>query len=255
VDDQRDAGDRVTERLPLPQGAGGVPAGERIAAELESLRTVAVALRTALAGGRTAPDSPHDLAALARRAGETVEVERRQIDALIALGILGRMISAGTSSLVWIPDALAAARSGERTPGTGPIAQIDQLEAIAATLEQALAGGRSVGDAPASVTEASRRVAPGAPAAAARQIDALVELGILGRVVSAGETRLVWMLDGWARGPAGAAPAADADANEEFRLDLAIDVERERLLLYRIALVFEIIAAIAIVRQLILGLA
>lgn len=255
MDDKRDAGDGVTERLPLPQGAGGVPAGERIAAELESLRTVAVALRTALAGSRTAPDTPHDVSALARRAGGTVEVERRQIDALIALGILGRMISAGTSSLVWIPDALAAARSGDRAPNAGPISQIDQLEAIAAPLEGALGGGRSVDDTPESVTEASRRVAPGAPAATARQIDALVELGVLGRVVSAGEARLVWMLDGWARGPAGAAPAPDADDNERFRLDLAIDVERERLLLYRIALVFEVIAAIAILRQLILGLA
>jgi len=49
-------------------------------------------------------------------------------------------------------------------------------------------------------------------------------------------------------------PPADAISSDEleFRLDVALDVERERLLFYRVVLVLEVLAAALLIRQILL---
>ena len=51
----------------------------------------------------------------------------------------------------------------------------------------------------------------------------------------------------------GATSTLDA-ATEEFRLDIAIDLEHERRLLYRVTFIFELVLLIVIIRQIILGI-
>lgn len=54
-------------------------------------------------------------------------------------------------------------------------------------------------------------------------------------------------------GPGPRPPAHELSADElEFRLDVALDVERERLLFYRVVLVLEVLAAALLVRQILL---
>jgi hypothetical protein len=80
-------------------------------------------------------------------------------------------------------------------------------------------------------------------------VEALVSLGIIGRITSAGQTRLVWMRDD----DIGATSTLDPGI-EEFRLDIALDLEHERRLLYRVTLIFELVLLIVIIRQIVLGI-
>jgi hypothetical protein len=58
--------------------------------------------------------------------------------------------------------------------------------------------------------------------------------------------------------PAPAAGVADAEEaaveSEEFQLDLASDHEHERLLMYRVILALEVVAAIILIREVALSL-
>lgn len=91
----------------------------------------------------------------------------------------------------------------------------------------------------------------------ARDIEALVALGVMARVISGGESRLLWV--GGALAPELARDEDEAHARSDenrievesdlFRLDLAIDLESEKLLLFRTLMMLELIAAIVLLRQ------
>lgn len=213
--------------------------------EIDALGALIATVTPAFARGRTAPDEAGDLAAwLGEHGIAEVDVTQPQLEALVVLGILGRVVSGGEARLVWI------AGSPFAQSGASPAQEVDALARTAAALEMVLEPGVTVPDAldvvAARIAERGHQVE-----VTARQVEALVALGVVGRVTSGGTTGLVWMRDGWA---AYVPPsAADSPELEEFRLELGIDVERERLLLYRIALIFELIAAIIIVRQILVG--
>jgi hypothetical protein len=101
------------------------------------------------------------------------------------------------------------------------------------------------------------------------QIDALVALGILGRRVTGGAPRVVWLWDGAgeaqaeapgqlaavdAGGTEVAEAGGDAHESEEFLIDVAADQQHERLLMYRVILSFATVAAVLVVREIATGL-
>jgi len=89
------------DEVPAAGGEAGVSPGEDVA-EIAALSRAAEALCAAIAVHRSLPD---DLGAIRARLGEggrTVEqVTAPQIEALISLGVLGRVVSDGSTRLVW----------------------------------------------------------------------------------------------------------------------------------------------------------
>jgi hypothetical protein len=167
-------------------------------------------------------------------------------------------------------------------PGGGS-AEVAALAEVARALEVAFARCSSAEDDLVCVNAMIAEVGDTECVATQRDIEALVALGVLGRMISGGESHLIWMRGTRARREATPAAHHPADGHdnaragflsprkrrgsrqvkvddreqastEEFRLDLAIDLEREKLLLYRVALTFEGVALVVIVRQIILGL-
>lgn len=86
------------------------------------------------------------------------------------------------------------------------------------------------------------------------QLEALIALGVLGRVSSGGRDSLVWMEDGAPTVPASPHVVSPGDEeaveSEEFRLDLQIDIESERLLLYRVGLAGVATVGVVLLREL-----
>lgn len=210
--------------------------------EIERARRLADGLRVALSDGGTAPTDAATLATwISERVAGAWTVAGTDVDALVALGILGRLVSGDETRLVW------TAGPSPTRPGT----ELGRLAVLAQHLAAALRNGSVVADDPTVVAALVAAEARGD--VSRRRLDALCALGVLGRVESGGATTLVWMRDGWAAHAVAAGAIPDL-SSEAFKLDVAIDVEHERLLLYRIAFVVEVIAAVVIVRQLILGL-
>ncbi len=137
----------------------------------------------------------------------------------------------------------------------GDFDEIGALGAAAGAMRKVLAELREVRAAIAEATGERSGVTQ-------RQIDALVALGVLGVVSSGGIQQLVWMHDGVPSRPAPmhlvatetGTPGEDVD-REVFRLDIAIDLETERLLLYRVSLVAIVVIGMIIARQLLIGVA
>jgi hypothetical protein len=222
---------------PVPPDEPGRTTSED--ADLDELRGLARTLAQTLAPGGSAPD---DAAALQGwvegTTGQQIRISQSQIEALIALGAFGRVVGEGRTRLVAIT---------QPTIGRGSSVdnEIDQLSALADSLGAAMPRGGSIAD---SVDEVSSLIGE-QMSVSARHLEALVALGIVGRITSAGQTRLVWMRDD----EIGATSTLDP-GTEEFRLDIAIDLEHERRLLYRVTLIFELVMLIVIIRQIILGI-
>lgn len=85
-------------------------------------------------------------------------------------------------------------------------------------------------------------------------VDALVALGTLERVMIGRTLHLVWRSDASddrVHVPRTAGPIT-SDLTEDdlrFRLDIELDIEHERLLLYRVILILELVAGALLVRQ------
>jgi hypothetical protein len=199
-----------------------------------------------------------------------IDLDARQIEALVALGILGRLVSGGDSRIVWI--------RGE-TESTAR-ARLTALATVAEALRAAMASVRALAHEIETIDGLVE------PAVDARQVEALIALGVLGRIISGGSASLVWIgrrapvhpgpvlvgstegdVDAGAAGTAGAAVAEAAGAavaavaeaagaaaakTEEFELDVAADYEHERLLMYRVMIAFEAVGAIVLVREIVL---
>lgn len=210
-----------------------------VAADLGELGVLAVAMAQALAPGGSAPDDAAKLDGwLEATTGAPRDIDQSQIEALVALGLFGRVVGDGRARLVAI---------SQPTVGRGSSVdqEIDQLVVLADRLGAQMPRGGSIPD---SVDEVARLL-DAHVAVSARQVEALVALGIVGRITSAGQTRLVWMRDD----DIGATSTLDPGI-EEFRLDIALDLEHERRLLYRVTLIFELVLLIVIIRQIVLGI-
>jgi len=104
-----------------------------------------------------------------------------------------------------------------------------------------------------------------------RHIEALVALGVLGRVISGGRSHLAWMNDGVLKDPPSQSlitvensslvdsdqdinkrSEKDIETNDLFKLDVQLDMEHEKLLLYRSLIVVEGIAGLLLLRQMLL---
>ena len=90
------------------------------------------------------------------------------------------------------------------------------------------------------------------------QVESLIALGVIGRVSSGGVDRLVWMRDGAPEAPEATRlvePAPELVADDEaFRLDIEIDIESERLLLYRVVLVGLLVIGLVIARDIVMSI-
>jgi hypothetical protein len=141
----------------------------------------------------------------------------------------------------------------------GDFDEIAALGRAAEALRLTLAESGPLPDETQAVRTAIGEVTGARAEVTSRQIEALISLGVLGRVVSGGSATLIWMESGIAGAPARHDQANEGDQldgveTEIFRLDLAIDVAFEKLLLYRVALVLEAVAAVAIVRQIVVSI-
>ena len=139
----------------------------------------------------------------------------------------------------------------------GEFDEIGALGGVAGALRRALA---ERGVLPADIREVRATVAEvtGERSGITEpQIEALIALGVLGRVSSGGREQLVWMRDGAPTTPTGPqvvdSPPRDPES-EAFRLALEIDIERERLLLYRVGLAGLATFGVLLLRQLATGL-
>ncbi len=230
------APEHLPEPVPPDEPPTAPPVG--VGTELGELRTLAQALAKALGSGGSAPDDAAKLEGwLEATTGTPRDIGQSQIEALIALGVFGRVVGDGRARLVAI---------SQPTVGRGSSVEqeIDQLVVLADRLGAAMPRGGSIAD---SVDDVAQLLGEHVTVSA-RQVEALVALGIVGRITSAGRTRLVWMRDD----DIGATSTLDPDV-EEFRLDIALDLEHERRLLYRVTLIFELVLMIVIIRQIILG--
>ena len=145
-------------------------------------------------------------------------------------------------------------------PDSGPIApdaalaEINGLPRLAQLLRDLTAGGGAI-PADSKYIEAALRARDlDAIAVRPEQIDALVALGAVARVMVGTTLHLVWEADAGERG--GTVPATPSVLNEEdlrFRLDIETDIEHERLLLYRVLLVLELLAGVLVARHFLLG--
>jgi hypothetical protein len=170
---------------------------------LDGLRAQLARLPRADAGGLPAVGlTPGELEAV------DVHISPRQVDALVALGILGRRRAEGQSRIAWIWDA------------ADPSAvEVETVSPSASEVESALASAVEV-----EVESVSPPV---------------VEVEVESVSPPAVEVESV-------------SPAARRD--EEFQLDLAADYEHERLLMYRVILAFEAVAALLVIREIATGL-
>lgn len=104
-----------------------------------------------------------------------------------------------------------------------------------------------------------------------RHIESLVALGVLGRVIAGGHSYLAWMdvrhanrsVPALVKSPdllpkpemeiAKATETSQAvETNELFKIDVELDMEHEKLLLYRSLIVVEVIAGLLLLRQMLL---
>lgn len=231
---------------PRPPGSDDGPAvaPHGVPAAVAELTELYGKIASALARGGQAPDRASRMGSwLEESSGSPTQVRQAQIEALVALGLVVRVPKSGTAARDR-PDLASG-------PPADPRSELAALADLARALGSAIVDG--VPDNPAQVA-AMLDDGPGPRAeVTASRLHALVELGVLGRVTSGGTTRLVWTTDGQDTTTLVPAEPAKPDT-EEFRLDLAIDVEHERLLLYRVAFAIELVGAIIIARQFLLGI-
>jgi hypothetical protein len=180
---------------------------------LDGLRAQLARLPRADAGGLPAVGlTPGELEAV------DVHISPRQVDALVALGILGRRRAEGQSRIAWIWDA--ADPSAVEVETVSPSAsEVESASASAVEVEV-----ESV--SPSAVEVEVESVSP--PAV---EVESVSPPAVEVESVS---------------------PAARRD--EEFQLDLAADYEHERLLMYRVILAFEAVAALLVIREIATGL-
>ncbi|MDH3226266.1 MAG: hypothetical protein OEM67_04155 [Thermoleophilia bacterium] len=149
-----------------------------------------------------------------------------------------------------------------RNLGLTPGSDFDEIAALgraAEALRLTLAERGPLPDELAAVRTTIGEVTGARAKVTSRQIEALISLGVLGRVISGGSVALIWMESGSVPATAVGDRAREGDQlgdveTEIFRLDLAIDVAFEKLLLYRVALVLEAVAAVAILRQIVVSI-
>jgi hypothetical protein len=178
---------------------------------LDGLRAQLARLPRADAGGLPAVGlTPGELEAV------DVHISPRQVDALVALGILGRRRAEGQSRIAWIWDA------------ADPSAvEVETVSPSASEVESALASAVEV--EVESVSPPAVEVESVSPPAV--EVESVSPPAVEVESVS---------------------PAARRD--EEFQLDLAADYEHERLLMYRVILAFEAVAALLVIREIATGL-
>lgn len=231
----------MADRTPAPRSDPG--RGDRIGAIDDLLRVVdELHVRLGSSDTADAESAPVGLTA-GELEGAEIDVNAREIESLVALGILGRLVSGGESRLVWMP--------GETESNAS--ARLAALAKVAEDLRDVMASARALADDIETIDGLVE------PEVDARQVEALIALGLLGRIISGGSSSLVWtgrLVPELQR----SAPAAGVDVDkacaesEEFQLDVAADYQHERLLMYRVIVAFETVAAIVLIREIVLRL-